>query len=553
VTRAGLSLPGFRAFEEQVSKLAAIVALIVATLTACLPARASEEEFAHAIAALAAADSYADKTAAATAVGASRHPRAEAVLAAMLEGQLYTTRAGSRLVTAAEVDGGYAIRDAVTDEDLGTVGRREVSRVSLNNQLRATLRSVIAGLRLTHEDPAERRAAIQKVGESSDLAMVETLEQLLTTEENARVRDAIEMAIATLNLESPDNALRLAAIEKVGSNVSAHVRSKLTALANNAALDEELRAAAKRSLDRIEQRVAFYELVQTAFFGLSLGSVLVLAAIGLSVTFGIMGVINMAHGELMMLGAYTTYVVQLLMPNAIGASLFVAMPLAFLVAALAGIAIERGIVRTLYARPLETLLATFGVSLVLQQTVRTVFSPLNRTVVTPDWLAGSIEIVPGLAITLNRLYILLFSLLVFAALLLVLRYTRFGLEMRAVTQNRAMARAMGVRTDRIDALTFGLGAGIAGLAGVALSQLTNVGPNLGQAYIVDSFMVVVFGGVGSLWGTLTSGLTLGVVSKLIEPAAGAVMAKIFVLVFLIVFIQKRPRGLFPQKGRAAEG
>jgi urea transport system permease protein len=260
----------------------------------------------------------------------------------------------------------------------------------------------------------------------------------------------------------------------------------------------------------------------------------------------------MAHGELMMLGAYTTYVVQQLMPNTIGASLFVAMPAAFLIAALVGIAIERGIVRTLYARPLETLLATFGVSLVLQQTVRSIFSPLNRSVITPDWLSGSIELIPGLEITLNRLYILLFSLLVFGALLLVLRYTRFGLEMRAVMQNRPMARAMGIRTERVDALTFGLGAGIAGLAGVALSQLTNVGPNLGQAYIVDSFMVVVFGGVGSLWGTLVGGLSLGVASKLIEPAAGAVMAKIFVLLFLIVFIQKRPRGLFPQKGRAAE-
>jgi urea transport system permease protein len=344
----------------------------------------------------------------------------------------------------------------------------------------------------------------------------------------------------------------VAAIEAVNTNVTGHVRTKLTAIAGNESLDAVTRNAARSSLVSIEGRVAFFELVQTAFFGLSLGSILVLAAIGLSVTFGIMGVINMAHGELMMLGAYTTYVVQLLMPNAIGASLFVAMPAAFLIAALVGVAIERGIVRVLYARPIETLLATFGVSLVLQQTVRSIFSPLNRSVITPDWLSGSVEIVPGLEITLNRLYILLFSLLVFAALLFVLRYTRFGLEMRAVTQNRAMARAMGIRTDRVDALTFGLGAGIAGLAGVALSQLTNVGPNLGQAYIVDSFMVVVFGGVGSLWGTLVSGLSLGVASKLIEPAAGAVMAKIFVLIFLIVFIQKRPRGLFPQKGRAAE-
>jgi urea transport system permease protein len=271
------------------------------------------------------------------------------------------------------------------------------------------------------------------------------------------------------------------------------------------------------------------------------------------VTFGIMGVINMAHGELMMLGAYTTWVVQQVFPNSIDISLFIAVPLAFCVSGLMGIAIERGVVRFLYGRPLETLLATFGISLILQQAVRTIFSPLNRAVSTPSWMSGSWEIVPGLDITLNRIVILIFSVMVFAALLYVLRRTRLGLEMRAVTQNRAMARAMGIRTDRVDALTFGLGAGIAGVAGVALSQLTNVGPNLGQSYIVDSFMVVVFGGVGSIWGTAVSGLTLGVANKLVEPAVGAVMAKILVLIFLIVFIQKRPRGLFPQKGRAAEG
>jgi urea transport system permease protein len=535
------------------TKLATIVAVLCAWLVPCITAVAAEEDFHGGVEALASAESYGDKETAAALISGSGDPRAEVVLTALLEGELYTTRAGDRLVVAKESEGGYAIRDAVTDEDLGDVGRRDVSRVTVNNQLRSTLRSMIAGLKLRHEDPDERSAAIREVGESSDLAMLVTLEQLLETEEHGGVRTAIAMALATLNLDSTDAATRLAAIETVGTNVGAHVRTKLTALSTNESLDEETRAAALESLKAIERRVAFYELVQTAFFGLSLGSILVLAAIGLSVTFGIMGVINMAHGELMMLGAYTTYVVQLLMPNAIGASLFVAMPAAFLIAALVGIAIERGIVRTLYARPLETLLATFGVSLVLQQTVRSIFSPLNRSVITPDWLSGSVEIVPGLAITLNRLYILIFSLLVFAALLVVLRYTRFGLEMRAVTQNRAMARAMGIRTDRVDALTFGLGAGIAGLAGVALSQLTNVGPNLGQAYIVDSFMVVVFGGVGSLWGTLVSGLSLGVASKLIEPAAGAVMAKIFVLIFLIIFIQKRPRGLFPQKGRAAEG
>jgi len=266
-----------------------------------------------------------------------------------------------------------------------------------------------------------------------------------------------------------------------------------------------------------------------------------------------MGVINMAHGELIMLGAYTTYVVQLLMPEQIGASIVVAIPAAFLVSGLVGVAIERGIVRHLYGRPLETLLATFGLSLVLQQVVRDLFSANNRPVKTPDWLAGQWQINPALSITYNRLYIVLFTFVVFLALLAVLKRTRLGLEVRAVSMNRPMAKAMGIRTEWVDAMTFGLGSGIAGVAGVALSQLTNVGPNLGQSYIVDSFMVVVFGGVGNLWGTELGGNALGIVNKVLEPYSGAVLAKIFVLLFLILFIQRRPRGLFPQKGRAAEG
>jgi urea transport system permease protein len=289
------------------------------------------------------------------------------------------------------------------------------------------------------------------------------------------------------------------------------------------------------------------------FFGLSLGSVLVLVAIGLAITFGVMGVINMAHGELMMLGAYTTYVVQLAMPNAIGASILVAVPAAFLVAGLAGVLLERTIIRFLYGRPLETLLATFGVSLILQQLVRSVFSANNRAVETPAWMSGTFVINEALSITYNRLYIIGFTAVVFAAVMLVLRHTKIGLHIRAVAQNRAMARAMGVRSTWVDAATFGLGSGIAGVAGVALSQLTNVGPNLGQAYIIDSFMVVVFGGVGNLWGTLIGGMSLGIVNKILEPYAGAVLGKIFVLVAIILFIQRRPRGLFPQTGRAAEG
>jgi urea transport system permease protein len=288
------------------------------------------------------------------------------------------------------------------------------------------------------------------------------------------------------------------------------------------------------------------------FFGLSLGSVLVLVAIGLAITFGVMGVINMAHGELMMLGAYTTYVMQQLMPGSTSVSILLAIPAAFLVAGLAGVILERTVIRFLYGRPLETLLATFGVSLVLQQFVRSVFSANNRSVIAPPWLSGTIQINEALALTVNRLYIVAFTLIVFAILLVVLKHTRLGLDIRAVSQNRAMARAIGIRSDRVDAMTFGLGSGIAGVAGVALSQLTNVGPNLGQSYIIDSFMVVVFGGVGNLWGTLIGGMSLGILNTLLEPYAGAVLGKILVLVTLILFIQRRPRGLFPQAGRAAE-
>jgi len=283
--------------------------------------------------------------------------------------------------------------------------------------------------------------------------------------------------------------------------------------------------------------------------------VLLLAAIGLAITFGVMGVINMAHGEMVMLGAYTTYVVQEVIraknPALFGYSLAIALPLAFVVAGFVGILIEQGVIRFLYGRPLETLLATWGLSLILQQAVRTAFGPTNKDVGTPSWMSGAFN-VGQITITYNRLWIIVFTLVVFVGLLALLRFTRFGLEMRAVTQNRAMAASMGIRTSRIDALTFGLGSGIAGLAGVALSQIDNVSPNLGQGYIIDSFMVVVFGGVGNLWGTLVGAFTLGIANKFLEPYAGAVLGKIAILVLIILFIQKRPRGLFALRGRAAE-
>ena len=296
-------------------------------------------------------------------------------------------------------------------------------------------------------------------------------------------------------------------------------------------------------------------MAQNVWYGISLGSVLLLAAIGLAITFGTMGVINMAHGEMVMLGAYTTFVVQEIIrtsaPHLFDVSLVIALPLAFLVSGGIGILIERSIIRFLYGRPLDTLLATWGLSLVLQQAVRSIFGPSNREVGSPSWMSGTFQL-GQLNITYGRLWIVVFALVVFAALILLLRKTPLGLYMRAVTQNRPMASAMGIRTPRVDALTFGLGSGIAGLAGVALSQIDNVSPNLGQGYIINSFMVVVFGGVGNLFGTLVGATALGIVNKFLEPYAGAVLGKILVLVFIILFIQRRPRGLFALKGRSVE-
>jgi urea transport system permease protein len=313
--------------------------------------------------------------------------------------------------------------------------------------------------------------------------------------------------------------------------------------------------AASGAVASIQTSLAIWSVAQNAWYGLSLGSVLLLAAIGLAITFGVMGVINMAHGEMVMIGAYVTFVVQQAIrtsyPGLLDYALLIAMPLAFLTAGGIGVLIERCVIRFLYGRPLETLLATWGISLILQQAVRTVFGPTNQEVGNPSWMSGAFTL-GQLTITYNRLWIVVFTLLVFTFLLAMLRYTGFGLEMRAVTQNRRMAASMGIATSRVDALTFGLGSGIAGIAGVALSQIDNVSPNLGQSYIIDSFMVVVFGGVGNLWGTLVGALTLGVANKFLEPMAGAVLGKIAILVLIILFIQKRPRGLFALKGRSVE-
>ena len=480
------------------------------------------------------------------------HPRTDLVLRAFLEGRLQKRRSDDLVVFADKIDGSFQLEDAANGETLGTVNRRGVRKLAVNNQLRAFLRELIARRGLTAANPIQRLASVEAMFGSVGASSAKLLEDAFGEESDEAVRLAIENALALHQLRSGSDEEKRSAIAKLTGSVHPAVRGGLSALRDDESLNDSLRASAGSAIVAIEERLELYGAVEVVFFGLSLGSVLVLAAIGLAITFGVMGVINMAHGELIMLGAYTTYVIQLLMPDAIGISIFIAIPAAFLVSGLVGIGIERGVIRFLYGRPLETLLATFGISLVLQQMVRSIFSPLNRSVSAPEWMSGSFEIVAGLSFTYNRMVIFVFSLLVFAAIWLVLQRTRLGLEVRAVAQNRNMARALGVRSAWVDSLTFGFGSGIAGVAGVALSQLTNVGPNLGQSYIVDCFMVVVFGGVGNIWGTLLGGLSLGVANKFLEPFAGAVVAKILILVFIILFIQKRPSGLFPQKGRAAE-
>jgi urea transport system permease protein len=496
--------------------------------------------------------SFKVKEQAAADIAASGDPRAAELLKALLAGDLYYRHDDNRVVFAERSSDGWALTDPLTGENLGEIGRRDARKITINNRMRSALRTNIAALTLASPDPAARLSAAKEMMGDVDDAGVSALRDQFAQEDDPQVREAIELALAIAGLEAEDPQKREAAVAALGRSLYPEARNALDGLIRTEQ-DPELLAAAQAARADIAQRVKNMRRLETLFFGLSLGSVLVLAAIGLAITFGVMGVINMAHGELIMIGAYTTYLVQLAMPNAIDWSLFVAIPAAFLVAGLFGVAIERGVIRFLYGRPLETLLATFGISLILQQLVRTTISAQNVIVENPSWMSGSLQLNPALSLTFNRLYIFVFALLVFVALLLVLKRTALGLQVRAVSQNRAMARAMGVRSARVDALTFGLGAGIAGVAGVALSQLTNVGPNMGQAYIIDSFMVVVFGGVGNLWGTLVGGLTLGVANKFMEPWTGAVLAKIMVLVFIILFIQWRPRGLFPQRGRAAEG
>ena len=445
--------------------------------------------------------------------------------------------------------------DAATGAPVAGAPPADIADVRINNRLRRGIDAAMGGLTLQAREPDKRFEAAQAVFKSREQSVLAALGAALAKETDPRVKRAMTEAFAAVVIYSDEasEADKLAAVGVIRLRGDQEALNLLAGLP--AGSPEAVGAAAQEAVTAIQNQLAVWATVQNAWYGLSLGSVLLLAAIGLAITFGVMGVINMAHGEMVMIGAYVTFVVQELIrasyPELFDYSLLIAVPLAFVVAGFIGILIEQGIIRFLYGRPLETLLATWGLSLVLQQAVRTGFGPTNREVGAPSWMSGAFDI-GSINITYGRLWIICFTLMVFVALLGLLRFTRLGLEMRAVTQNRAMAASMGIRTGRVDALTFGLGSGIAGIAGVALSQIDNVSPNLGQSYIIDSFMVVVFGGVGNLWGTLVGAFSLGIANKFLEPYAGAVLGKIAILVIIILFIQKRPRGLFALKGRAVE-
>ncbi|MDD9717608.1 urea ABC transporter permease subunit UrtB [Dinoroseobacter sp. PD6] len=529
----------------------AVLLTCLATLTA--PGPAAAQSFEDLVADLP-EGKFAERSAVVARLAALGDPRAVPVLEVLRDGNLHVLKSNGAVVAIREIAGDDVAYDAITGAEYGIVPRRGATKIRVNNGLRRDIRAAIGTLTLRAPDPALRLAAAEAAFSAPDPDQLDLLRAAREAENTGTVAEALDYAIAaTLIAADAPEAEQVAAIEVLREMGNQDALSILTPLLQ--ATNPVLAQAAAEAVAAIEANQRFWNMAQNVWFGLSLGSVLLLAAIGLAITFGVMGVINMAHGELVMIGAYTTFFVQEIIrtsfPHLFDWSLLIAAPLAFLIAGAVGVAIERGCVRFLYGRPLETLLATWGISLILQQTVRSIFGPNNREVGNPSWMSGAFE-VGQMTITYNRLWILLFALAVFAVLLFVLKKTAIGLQMRAVTQNRAMAANMGIRTGWVDAMTFGLGAGIAGLAGVALSQIDNVSPNLGQSYIVDSFMVVVFGGAGNIWGTLAAAFSLGIANKFLEPYAGAVLAKILVLVFIILFIQKRPRGLFAVKGRAVE-
>jgi urea transport system permease protein len=532
-----------------VALVLALGVLLVGTLAA--RAQGNAEAYQAALAKFA-GDSFNDTDEAITGIAASGNPLAERVITALSDGRLLFNAEDKKIYIRQE---NGPLLEAATGQPVAGAEPAGLAEVRINNRLRRSIEAALGTLTLLSPDPRKRFDAAQAVFKSKEANALEGLDAALAKETDAGVKKVLREARAAVILykEDAQEAEKVAAVSAIRDRGDQDARGLLAGVPTGQ--PPAVQRAVSDAIAAIDKNLALWEVAQNLWYGLSLGSVLLLAAIGLAITFGVMGVINMAHGEMVMLGAYTTFVVQEVIrakaPALFDYSIAISIPLAFLVAALVGMAIERGVISFLYGRPLETLLATWGISLILQQGVRTIFGPSNREVGAPSFMSGAFE-VGGLTITWNRLWIIVFAALIFAALLAALRFTTLGLQMRAVTQNRRMASSMAINTGRIDALTFALGSGIAGLAGVALSQIDNVSPNLGQGYIIDSFLVVVFGGVGNLWGTLVGAMSLGIANKFLEPYAGAVLGKIALLVIVILFIQKRPRGLFALKGRAVE-
>jgi len=508
-------------------------------------ARATEEAFAKI-----ATNTFASIEAGVGELAAGDEPTAALVVEAIGDGRLAVTAAGALVVKTVA---GETI-DGRTGEPFAEAPGKTTA-IKINNRVRRAVETAMGSLTLMSPDPDKRLSAARAAFKAHDPATVPALDVALSRETLPAARTALAAARAASVLSDASRPVeeRIAAVGPAAALGDQDALALLGAVANDA--PDALKAALSSASKGIERRMALLSSARDAWYGLSLGSVLLLAAIGLAVTFGVMGIINMAHGEMVMLGAYTAFAVQEVLrahaPGLMEWSLPIAVPAALLVAGGVGLVIERCVIRFLYGRPLETLLATWGVSLILQQTVRSAFGPTNREVTAPSYMSGAFDLA-GITVTYGRLWIIVFALAVFGGLFAATRLTSFGLRMRAVTQNRRMAANMGIRTPWIDAMTFALGSGIAGIAGVALSQIDNVSPNLGQSYIIDSFLVVVFGGVGNLWGTLFAAFGMGVVNKFLEPIAGAVLGKILILVLIILFIQKRPRGLFALKGRAVE-
>ena len=517
--------------------------LLVVLTAAALPAAALDRA---AVEKLAFGDSD-EKIEAIGALVAEGDPKAAELLQAFSDGDVQT--AGKRVLIVRGESG----VDALTGEKVAPLPA-EREDVVANNRLRGAIAGALAALKLLSPERSERLTAARALAGGADPSMLPLVNKALEQETDSSVRPLLEMIAATMELKGDGKERRLAAIRTLGTSSNPNAKTLLLEAASDA--DEDIRTEAQKSLLAVEGRLAWGEWLGLGFAGVSLGSILLLAALGLAITYGLMGVINMAHGELIMIGAYTTYVVQNLFkahaPGAFDWYLVCAVPAAFVVAALVGMALERSVIRWLYGRPLETLLATWGISLMLIQAVRTIFGAQNVGVENPVFMSGGMQVLANVVLPWNRIVIIFFAAGVLVAMWLLLTRTRLGLFVRGVTQNRAMASCVGVPTARVDTWAFGLGSGIAGLAGCALSQIGNVGPELGQGYIVDSFMVVVFGGVGQLAGTVYAALVLGFANKLLESWSGAVIAKIAVLVFIIFFIQRRPQGLFALRGRAVE-